>query len=247
MVQLSITPVFPVYYENEETGYKNFIENLNRINIITFNYDISLECFLFSHLERGYFKNPELITQSKEALAKKIFHVYGQLREIQIVEDYGSLNKLLKKRNGHITYNQIASSEFEKIDRVLIKVIQEERDLQYLQTNISKIINNTDELYVLGFGFDKYNCQSVLGLHKKRATLLKVFCTNYKENEKLERKINYYFKSEKQAEKLLISNKCVSETMSSVFDFDNDDITLPPKKLMMYTTKKTNYEPLSMG
>lgn len=212
---------FPIYYGDENKGYEEFIKNLKNTDIITFNYDVSLEYFLFSQIERGYFQQQTLKNSAKKEIINRIHHVYGQVWENTVItEKYGTLHKT----DWDDAHNFIGNF-LEKEEPNLISVIGEERAMEKFEKAQSNIYN-ANELYLLGFGFDSINCRDVLGLdkfiEKHTPDICKIFCTNFGGIPKITNKINTYFPAKNQ--KTYISDKDMINTMKNEFDFDNEHI-----------------------
>jgi hypothetical protein len=131
----------------------------NRVSFITFNYDRSLEHFLFSTLY-GLLKNAMV---SKEILASKLkeipfIHVYGKIGYLPWetnftygggTEDYGSCRKLP---------GEIATST-QKMINLIYDEIKESPEIE----KAKKLISDAKRIIFLGFGYDETNL-SILGL-----------------------------------------------------------------------------------
>lgn len=72
--------IFPVLSseDNDETKIKAIKEKLKFIQIITFNYDVSLGIYLLERAKQ-YFKTTEKCFAAFDLICEKIFHVYGQI------------------------------------------------------------------------------------------------------------------------------------------------------------------------
>jgi len=146
-------------YENYENLYRpdrtttyNFLFNHlikdnsdisdNKMSIITYNYDLSLEEYLFNRIN-NFVKDKDEV---KSIITEMIIHVHGQLGNLDHFEPngrkYGQLN--LEK----LAENKIAEG---------IKIVHEvNEDMLYFKT-IKQILNNSDLIYLLGFGYDDLN------------------------------------------------------------------------------------------
>jgi hypothetical protein len=73
---------------------KNHLEN-NPIQIITFNYDVSLEYYLLRFIQDAYAQDTTLEVQNNifKEICKTIHHVYGAVREV----DFMIASKILKQ------------------------------------------------------------------------------------------------------------------------------------------------------
>jgi hypothetical protein len=118
----------------------------NKISFITFNYDRSLEQFLFEAIRSLFNKKPD------ECAAK--------IANIPIVHLYGQLDLLpWQDENGKV-YSPRADID----DRLWlapknIKLISDERNIEKSEEfkKAYDLIRNADRIYFLGFGFDEDN------------------------------------------------------------------------------------------
>jgi len=135
----------------------------NNLTIITFNYDRSLEYYLFTTLTRGF---PDTTTwEEHEKLCKeqldqgvKVIHIYGKLGELPWQTDDGSRE---------VNYG----TETTNCDLLIrcadnIKTISEARtDTQ--DSKFVEILNENGRIYFLGFGYHPENLE-ILGINKLR-------------------------------------------------------------------------------
>jgi hypothetical protein len=168
----------------------------NNVSFITFNYDRSLEHFLFSNLY-GLLKNAGVDMERVANTLKKIpfIHVYGKIgdlpwqRDIFLTDRYFNANA----NPPILSYGADARvpGELAKYTSRMIDLIYEERKNKQEIQAAKELIFNADRVFFLGFGYDEMNL-SILGL----PGLLKgktVFGTAYKstekEREQIERKL----------------------------------------------------------
>lgn len=121
------------------------IENIfeNRISFITFNYDRSLEFFLYSMLKNR--------TTKKEKDVLKAFNA------IPIVHIYGTLGCFpWSNSNNGISYSYKFSSDDIKMMATNIQIMNNERETDELR-NAQKLLSNAKNIYFLGFGYDFIN------------------------------------------------------------------------------------------
>ncbi len=120
----------------------------NKISIITFNYDRSLEYFLFSRLEGDYGKErrDEIIIQLKKL---KIIHINGCLGVLPWQHSHGCLEYAQGRK--FYRYSMIVDGlrivgepDGTVNDRAIISEAQE-------------VISTADQIYFLGLGYDKRN------------------------------------------------------------------------------------------
>ena len=160
----------------------------NPVKFITFNYDRSLEYFIFTAIKNYY----GLETKDAVSIYKKIefYHVYGKL---------APLDWELDDPNGRLKFGDdfkdFPYNQDEKIYRCTsnIKVINEDRsNFETIKEKCKAWIQESDRVYVLGFGFLDSNYQ-LLGIdeYKKsvadqRVPLSKFYYTTFglSENQK---------------------------------------------------------------
>jgi hypothetical protein len=117
----------------------------NKLAIITFNYDRSLEHFLFTVLKRSSGKN-----DADCALA---------LESIPIIHTYGSLGPLPWKNKVGVPYNSNASSDCVERSYQFIKLVRTKADpvtSEEFEASHRRIDEAT-RVFILGFGFDYTN------------------------------------------------------------------------------------------
>lgn len=155
----------------------------NQLKIISFNYDISLDYYLRNRLSNiGFFEDVIVEFLTNHFPLNKEHHLYGKLHsEIETLDSHefsgygfkdllddipyseGDLKNNLKSTillfNSHRLVNNI-----ETIDE--IKHENPER-----RDEISEIITDAENLYIIGFGFDSQN-QGFLGFPKSLAPKL---------------------------------------------------------------------------
>lgn len=142
-----------------KSGCKNPKEILsNKLSIITFNYDVSLDYYLEDQLLNiPYFKD-----YAAEFLNKlKVLHVYGKLyNDFKGYGDFCGSNSNYKLKE-----NFLRITEAIKI-KENIKLMQERIDFEKeFVLGVKKIVNESSRIIVIGFGFDKDNLE-ILGFPK---------------------------------------------------------------------------------
>lgn len=219
---------------NKENWYKYLYESIFRDNfqqkiendnfrIITFNYDLSLEYFFHSRLE----KDPSLSSSEAWeiflAFHSKIHHVYGS------VYDYLTINKevplcgtsSISRYSGSMTWAEKANHppfQETSIFHNNIRVIGDERTVDQNLENFSEYLNQAERVFVLGYGFDDTN-NGILGLSPQAPKIRtkKIFCTNYGGRKIIQDKIDSIFSSSTWDK--FISNKTVYDCLSEDFSF----------------------------
>lgn len=136
------------------------------LSIITFNYDVSLEYFLYDQL----LKMPKFFPYLKdicEILQNRIIHVYGSVREASfedIYKSYGNFYGSFKQEvHPTILLNEANKSSLE----VIYGDKHKNRELPHIQS-ACELIYSAKKIYVLGFGFD-INNTDLLKLSKLRS------------------------------------------------------------------------------
>ena len=144
----------------------------NHVAFITFNYDRSLEHFLFSALW-GLVKNSKTNINDEtqwKAVADvikqiPIIHVYGKIGKLPWEADYyqpGQFRLDDVVSYGHDAqggrFGVLALRTYKMID-----LIYDERKNNPVIENAKKLISSSDRVFFLGFGYDEMNL-SILGL-----------------------------------------------------------------------------------
>lgn len=151
--------------------YKKMIQGLNtpedllrisenKVSFLTFNYDRSLEHYLFSNLH-GLLKNAGV---SKETIAAK-------LAEISIIHVYGKTGYLPWEKGVDITDPLTVSygsdrrvpGEIAIQTQKMINLIYDERKESSELVKAKKLISDANRIIFLGFGYDEMNL-AILGL-----------------------------------------------------------------------------------
>lgn len=142
-----ITILFQVCIDNLRYGHE-YPED--KISFITFNYDRSLEYFIYQKMINSF---AEESTFELEKTIKKIdiYHVYGKIGEIewQYIKSQKELGYGWDYR--HILLESI---------RKEIQIMHIERFGQK-QDQIAKLIESADRIYFLGFAYDPNNLHAI--------------------------------------------------------------------------------------
>jgi hypothetical protein len=118
----------------------------SRLSIVTFNYDRSLEHYLYVALKNSFGLSDE---QALALLGKlRIIHVYGQIGEL-------ASNGMARKDAR--PYATKVSAEAISIAAKSLKVIPESRDDDDVFTAVRECLNQAERICFLGFGFDQTN------------------------------------------------------------------------------------------
>jgi hypothetical protein len=184
----------------EEVCRENKPETIldNKVKFITFNYDKSLEKYLYQSL-----KDKEIFSQYAEDFIKsenRIIHVYGDLYKFdfekskdsdfsQDVTEYGKSGSIT---DAFYAYDQI----YDKTSLPNIKLIGGEKQSDNAE-KAKKVLAAAKRVIVIGYGFDSINNEmiglkeNVFGIDKSLSDDEYFSYTNYdKENEKITKCVN---------------------------------------------------------
>lgn len=141
-------------------GYLDFKKN--KVDFITFNYDRSLDFFLYNSLKQTYGSIDSREHRPLDLVPFKFIHVYGKIDDFPWEDPPG------------LEYRAVYS--FEDILKASnnIKLIHE-RDDEFLN-EIKKVIAKAKNIFFLGFGFDEENMKA-LGWPKNFNESTKIFAT----------------------------------------------------------------------
>jgi len=152
--------------------YKKMIEGLdtpeellriaeNKVCFITFNYDRSLEHYLFSNLY-GLLKNARVPKNEIAAKLTKIpiIHVYGRTGYLPWEKYADVTNPLIVPYAG---FDSILPGEIAIQTQKMINLIYDERKNAPELEEAKELISNANNVFFLGFGYDEMNL-SILGL-----------------------------------------------------------------------------------
>ena len=120
----------------------------NNISFITFNYDRSLEYFLFEAIKNQFSKEPD---ECKKMMKNfPIVHLYGQLDPLPWQEPCGKAYSYSSAKS-HIGRLRAAPKN--------IKLISDERGVEKSEEfqEAYKLIQKVERIFFLGFSFDKTN------------------------------------------------------------------------------------------
>lgn len=132
-------------FRNLQESCENFGDNT--VSIITYNYDRSLEHFLFNSLKNSYKKSDEECAE--------------QLRKIPIIHLHGRLGYLPWQRTGVWVRDYCPNKDSRVIAKTAkgIKIISEnigiENDPDFAEA--IKLLKSAERIYFLGFGYNKTN------------------------------------------------------------------------------------------
>ena len=141
--------IYHFLYNSLAASWEEFREN--KLTIVTFNYDRSLEFFLFSALKHSYNKSD---TEIAEAIAKiPIIHVHGSLGPLPWQASDGSDYYPLFGRN------DTAKNKVKRVKLAAenIVIVSEAEPKSKEFTVAIQHIQEADKIYFLGFGYFRVN------------------------------------------------------------------------------------------
>ena len=177
----------------EPVSYNRILEN--DISFITFNYDRSLEHFLFESLNNS-FKNIDAKEIAKVILQISIIHVYGKITDLP----WEDSNQFKGYRDFKLEY---CADYANNINVIYSSRVDEERI-----TRAKTLIKDADRIFFLGFGFAKENLD-ILNIKGNINGNQKIYGTAYglSKNEILKKK-SYFSKTYKADTPDLIIENC---------------------------------------
>jgi hypothetical protein len=147
----------------DENTLCNFSKN--KISFITFNYDRSLEQFLYESLRNSLNQVPE-VKVINEINGIRIIHLYGQIAPL-VWQD---------AQNGFEYKHRITHNLLVRCKKNL-RTIYEETENPGLK-EAEKLIEEAEQIFILGFGYAKENME-VLGLPKLIPPSCRVYGTGF--------------------------------------------------------------------
>lgn len=190
-------------------------KEVKKIRIVTFNYDLSLEKFLYEFLKNNvFFKDGEegFLEEAKKTIFGRIKHVYGS------IDDPISCNMdEIEKENYQTGFARIlidACKHQEKYSQN-IKLIDGKRSNEKIE------LIECNYLYVFGFGFDPLNIEKIglgSGMWKKNC-----FITNFDDNQRIKRiALNTLYKHGKTYQIPVISKLSVKKALEEDFSLSEN-------------------------
>jgi hypothetical protein len=137
------------YIFNEmNTNFEEF--GNNKISFITFNYDRSLEYYLFNVLKNKYGKTEKDVEE--KLIEMEVVHLHGQLGYLPW-QDRDDKNKRAYDSSLNKETIEIAAEEI----RIIHDEIDVNTDKQFIMAH--KILNEATRIFFLGFGYNQTNLQ----------------------------------------------------------------------------------------
>jgi hypothetical protein len=140
----------------------------NNLKVITFNYDRSLEYFLWKSMKAKYSKQNEVAVLEK--LRKiPILHVYGKLGSLPkydtegFMVPYDLFGKIRREEEDEYSWRNYVYQASCKI--ITIHNKEQEEELKGIIEKAQKFLRSAQRIYFLGFGYDKINMERLFLPH----------------------------------------------------------------------------------
>ena len=128
---------------SNETDFDSFVKN--NISFITFNYDRSLEQFLFTALRNLY-----VVSESE---------VYSMMKKLRIVHVHGQLGYMPWQNKDFRPYHNILDTDnLKKAAEGIITINEADEGIKGF-VNARRLISEAQKVVFLGFGFHTVNIQ----------------------------------------------------------------------------------------
>lgn len=172
--------------------------NFDNISFVTFNYDRSLEYFLYTALENG-FNYKQIGGSPKELFDRiKIEHVYGKVIELPWERKEG------KTALGYRGFNVNTTQISEWVKNIRIIYDNRKKDLE----NIHTVIRDANKIYFLGFGYDITNLK-LLGFPEILSSDQIIYGTGYGlYEEEIGNIVNFFLKAKISSKPLILNSNC---------------------------------------
>lgn len=127
----------------------------NKVKFITFNYDRSLEHYLYDSFYHSYYsKMFEQPAKHEDVMPFEIIHIYGKVAPLPWQDNKNGLGYGLNRKDKE---HRLVVEELTENIRVIYSRVDDSIE------RAKEIIKNTNRLFFVGFGFAKENLE-VLGL-----------------------------------------------------------------------------------
>jgi hypothetical protein len=214
-----------------DTEPENFLDEEPNFSVVTFNYDVSLEHYLFTRLHASnIFEDKKLNSFFENVLSKKIIHIYGQVDKYKWQGgqrgnfEYGCM------RDEDLSYwkNQL----FFKADTLKdnIFVIGDERTnikLKEVHIQAQSELAKAKNIFFLGFGFADENIK-VLDLKQSCQYADRIFYTNKDNSAIIGSKADDIFKLQNRNRVVRPSERDVYGALTYDFELTHTNNTKKP-------------------
>ncbi len=180
-------------------NFGTIIHNLENLYIITFNYDVSLEYFIYSRYQNSPIFDDEQKELFFSTISNNINHIYGCIAPYK----WQNLESTTDCRENN-AYGDLKSSQTCWIDASQyannIHAMGMDRENDSVRQRAEKAkekISGAQKLYILGFGFNEDNV-SLLDLSNTTQNIhsSNIFITNYGNSKRIDSAIKTIFKNE---------------------------------------------------
>ncbi len=180
-------------FDHLKTSFEELSQN--NISFITFNYDRSLEYFLYEAIQNLFHKGTKECEEMMESFP--IVHLYGQLDPLPWQAKGG-------KRYLHSDLIERLSAAPENI-----KLISDERDIKESEEfqKAYKLIDGAERMFFLGFSFDKTNLERLQAVRMQNKS---IFATVHGLKGAKANWVDQYFSKRSCTSKLLANKDALS-------------------------------------
>lgn len=132
-------------YRHMNTSFETFGEN--QVSFVTFNYDRSLEQYLFTALKHSYGKSDEDTYKALKSIP--IVHVYGKLGYLpwEVLPNGGTVREYMNDNSSH----------YIKLGAQGIRIIHEEEKVDEIFSPAHELLAKAKRVVFIGFGYDQTN------------------------------------------------------------------------------------------
>lgn len=199
------------------------------LKIITFNYDLSLDYFLYRKLKGIFHQDEGLLNVVLSRFSQNIIHVYGQLDSFQWQggtrnnEEYGKYSEL----SDNSGKNEFLEDSINKLYNNITSV-----GLPYHNNIVAQAkrwLREAKYIYFFGFGFDRQNVD-LLDIKNTTARAEKIYATTYRLNGSQNETLEYAIKERASAvqydepisflprgDTLVLGNMSITEALNGSF------------------------------
>ena len=216
-------------------------ESFNNLTIINFNYDVSLEYFLYSRIQSfGNFRE-NLLGILKNFSKTHIIHVYGSLYKFSWQQEIGENTATSSNQTQYMNpelYGSFSESRNENTLRAMQKAWLYRNNIHVIGGEKHNHLHNSPEIIharnsiqdakniiFLGYGFDPDNNQLIgfdrgnLNIKEAGSVLTKQICyTNFKGSKKVSKIFSSVIPEDRQKQRVFQSDRDVYSALA--YDFD---------------------------
>lgn len=145
---------YELLFAELNTSFEEF--DKNKLSIVTFNYDRSIEHYLFTAFKNTHHKKEEECAQKLEAI--NIVHVYGKFGDLPW-QNTGYSKVPYEVNSDQRRYGLMVGRGGENI-KIIHEFTDVRNDRNFQQAH--KLLNTAKRIYFLGFGFNELNVKRLL-------------------------------------------------------------------------------------